>query len=52
MRVLYAVFVLSMAAIVWTVLAVRRHIRNHDSHPADPLSIKGSKTEDPLKNAE
>jgi hypothetical protein len=52
MRVLYVVFVLSMVALVWTVISVRRHIRDHDSHPADPLKLKGSKTEDPLKNIE
>lgn len=52
MRVLYAVFVLSMAVLVWTVISFRRHIRNHDSHPADPLKLQGSKTEDPLKNAD
>jgi hypothetical protein len=52
MRFLYAVFVLSMAALVWTVIALRRHIRNHDSHTADPNELKGSQTEDPLKTVE
>ena len=52
MGVLYVVFVLSMVALVWTVISVRRHIRNHDSQPADPLKLRGSKTEDPLKNLE
>ncbi|MBB6146620.1 hypothetical protein HNQ77_004599 [Silvibacterium bohemicum] len=52
MRVLYVVFVLSVGALVWAVISVRRHIRNHDLQPADPLKLKGSKTEEPAKNAE
>jgi hypothetical protein len=52
MRLLYAVFVLSMAALVWTVISVRRHIRNHDSNLADPPQLTGSKNEDPLKNVD
>jgi hypothetical protein len=52
MRVLYVVFVLSMAALVWTAISLRRHIRRHDSQPADLLQVKGSKTDDPLKNVE
>jgi len=52
MRVLYVVFVLSMVALVWTAISVRRHIRNHDSEPADLLKLKGSQAEDPLKNIE
>jgi hypothetical protein len=50
MRLLYAAFVLSMAALVWTVISIRRHIRKHDSLPVDPLLRKGSPNEDPLKN--
>jgi hypothetical protein len=52
MRLLYAVFVLSMAVLVWTVISFRRHIRNHDTQPSDPLKLQGSKTEDPLRNAD
>ncbi len=52
MRVLYVVFVLSMVALVWSAISIRRHIRNHDSQPADLLKLKRPKTEDPLKNAD
>jgi hypothetical protein len=31
MRVLFAVFVLSMIALIWTAVAVARHIRRHNS---------------------
>lgn len=50
MRLLYAAFVLSMVALVWAVISIRRHIRKHDSLPADPIMSKGSPNEDPLKN--
>jgi hypothetical protein len=31
MRVLYVVFVLSIIALIWTAVAVARHIRRHES---------------------
>ena len=31
MRVLYVVFVLSIAALIWTAVAVARHIRKHEA---------------------
>ena len=51
MRVLVAVFVLSLAALVWTILAVRRHIRDHEMRGSEPLRLEGS-NDDPLKNVE
>lgn len=51
MSVLYAVFVLSLVALVWTILAVTRHIRNHDSETRDPLHLTNS-NDDPLKHLE
>ena len=51
MRVLVVVFVLSLAALVWTILAVRRHIRDHDRRGSEPLRLDRSK-DDPLRNLE
>jgi hypothetical protein len=51
MSILYAVFVLSLVAIVWTILAVTRHIRNHDAETRDPLHLSSS-NDDPLKHPE
>jgi len=48
MRVLFAVFVLSLAALIWTLLALRRHIRNHDAQPGEPLPLTGAPHEDSL----
>jgi hypothetical protein len=31
MRVLYVVFVLSIFALIWTAVAVARHIRRHEA---------------------
>ena len=31
MRVLYVVFVLSIIALIWTAVAVARHIRQHEA---------------------
>jgi hypothetical protein len=52
MRVLYVVFVVSLVALVWTVFAVKRHIRDHDAEPAEPLHLTGGKNDDPLENLE
>jgi hypothetical protein len=49
MVVLLAVFVLSVVALIWTVIALRRHIQNHDSRGSEPLRLEGKK-EDPLRN--
>ncbi|WP_446742601.1 hypothetical protein [Silvibacterium acidisoli] len=46
MRVLYAVFLLSIVVLVWAVLAVRRHIRNHDTQGGETLQLNQSKTDD------
>jgi hypothetical protein len=51
MRVLFVVFVLSLAALVWTILALRRHIRDHDTRGSEPLRLN-SGNDDPLKNLE
>lgn len=51
MRILYVVFVLSLAALVWTILAVRRHIREHGRRGSEPLRLD-SRHDDPLKNLE
>jgi hypothetical protein len=50
MGVLFAVFVLSLVALIWTVIALRRHIHNHDVRCSEPLSLEGAKHDDPLKN--
>ncbi len=34
MRVLYVVFVLSIFALIWTAIAVARHIRRHEARVA------------------
>jgi len=51
MGVLFAVFVLCLVALVWTIIALRRHIQNHDVRGSEPLRLEGKK-EDPLKNLE
>jgi hypothetical protein len=52
MSVLFAVFVLCLVALVWTVVALRRHIREHDAHGSEPLRLESKKNEDPLGNLE
>lgn len=49
MRVLFVVFVLSLAALIFTLMALRRHIRNHDSKPGEPLPLTRAPHEDSLK---
>lgn len=51
MRVLFFGFVFSLLVLVWTILAVRRHIRDHDKRGSEPLRLDKS-NDDPLKNAE
>src|SRR5690348_8439838 len=48
MRVLFVVFVLCIAALVFTLMAFRRHIRKHDPQPGDSLPLTGSAREDSL----
>lgn len=50
MGVLFAVFVLCLVALVWTVIALRRHIQNHDARGSEPLRLDGGNHDDPLKN--
>jgi len=52
MVVLFAVFVLSLIALVWTVIALRRHIRDHDVSGSEPLSLQRGENDDPLRNIE
>ncbi|WP_164981641.1 hypothetical protein [Silvibacterium dinghuense] len=52
MRLLYVVFVVSMIALIWAVLSVRRHIRDHDHQRADILRLGAKKEEDPLERGE
>ncbi|HZD50755.1 MAG TPA: hypothetical protein VE178_18565 [Silvibacterium sp.] len=52
MRVLFAVFVLSLLALVWTIIALRRHIRDHDTRGSEPLRLDGGKKDDALRNPE
>jgi hypothetical protein len=54
MRVLFVVFVLSLAALIFTLMALRRHIRNHDarnhdSRSGEHLPLTGTPQEDSLK---
>lgn len=51
MNILYAVFVLSLVALVWTILAVTRHVRNHDTETRNPLQLTNS-NDDPLRHLE
>lgn len=49
MRVLFAVFVLSLVALVVVLMALRRHIRNHRASSGRPLDLAGTQQEDSLK---
>jgi hypothetical protein len=45
MRVLYVVFVLSIVALIWTAVAVARHIRRHEAHEEQhPESVEETVT--------
>lgn len=48
MRVLFLVFVLCLAALITSLMALRRHIRRHDAQPADPVHLPGTPQEDSL----
>jgi len=51
MVVLVAVFVLCLVALVWTIIALRRHIRDHDVRGSEPLRLDARKDER-LRNPE
>jgi len=38
MRLLYVIFVLSVAALIWMAFAVAHHIRRHESHRSSPAT--------------
>jgi hypothetical protein len=48
MRVLFVVFVLSLAALILTLAALRWHIRKHDALPGEPLTFTGAQQEDSI----
>ena len=52
MRVLFAVFLLSLVALIVTLVALRRHIRNHGSQPGDSLKLAVAPHEDSLNQNE
>jgi hypothetical protein len=49
MRVLFWVFILSLTALIWTLMALRSYIRNHDRQTGNPLQLTGAQPEDSLK---
>lgn len=49
MRVLFAVFVLSLIALIFTLMAFRRHIRKHPPQTGDSPPLPGPPKEDSLK---
>lgn len=49
MRVLFAVFVLCLVALIFTLMAFRRHIHKHRAHSGDSLPLRGSPQNDTLK---
>jgi len=49
MRVLFAVFVLCLAALIFTLMAFRRHIHKHRAEPGDSLPLRGASQDDTLK---
>ncbi len=51
MRVLFAVFVLCIAALIFTLMAFRRHIRKHRIQSGDTLPLRGApQDESPNQN--
>jgi hypothetical protein len=52
MRVLYVVFVVSLLVLVFTIVALRRHIRKHDAEAGGPPRPPSGTNEDPLKDLE
>jgi hypothetical protein len=45
MRVLYVVYVLSIVALLWTAVAVARHIRRHEEGREHPETVSKSDSE-------
>lgn len=45
MRVLYVVFVLSIVALIWTAVAVARHIRKHEAQREQQEVVGKSESE-------
>ncbi|MGH9586611.1 MAG: hypothetical protein ACRD3F_06635 [Acidobacteriaceae bacterium] len=46
MRVLFAVFVLCIAALIFTLMAFRRHIHKHRTQSGDSLPLQGAPQND------
>jgi hypothetical protein len=46
MRVLFAVFVVSLVALIWTLMALRRHVRDHDAQTGESLPLPAVPGED------
>lgn len=42
MRVLFTVFVLCLAALIFTLMALRRHVRKHNAQAIEPLPREDS----------
>lgn len=42
MRVLFTVFVLCLAALILTLMALRRHVRKHNAESSEPLPREDS----------
>lgn len=49
MLVLYAVFVLSLLAILWTAFAVARHLRRHEAHRDTQADVLERPLHEPVK---
>jgi hypothetical protein len=49
MRVLFSVFLLSLIALILTLMAFRRHIRTHHPQTGDSPPLPGPSKEDSLK---
>jgi len=52
MRVLFAVFVLCLIALIFTLMAFRRHIRKHPPQPGDSPPLPGPPNEDTLNRSQ
>ena len=52
MRVMFVVFLLCLVALIVTLIALRRYIRNHDSQSGEPLQLAGAPQEDLLNKNE
>ena len=52
MVVLFVVFVLCLVALVWTIIALRRHIRDHGVRGSEPLHLENAGNEDQVGNVD